>query len=349
MNSRDRVLKAIRFEKPNKVPIGFNLTPSALLRHGHALFDLARNCPNDFYDVGEVLRMPERDDEHYRPDGTYYKEWTDEWGCFWVYFQEGISGEVKQSPLADWSNLKDYRFPPVLNTSPEERKQAMENMRQQKERFIGWGNGGCLWERMQWLRGVEDLMMDIALDVEEVYTLADLMLERHLIPNIELSLEAGAEVVGFADDWGTQTQLLINPQAWRRIFKPRYKRLFDIAHEGGALTWLHSDGMILEILPDLMEIGLDVINPQFSCMDLPALHRLTDHKLAIYTDIDRQFVLPGGTPQEIREYVAEVFRLFGSRDGGLMYGVGIYEDVPLENVSALFDALQEFRDLDGAR
>ena len=75
-------------------------------------------------------------------------------------------------------------------------------------------------------------MVDIALDREEVYLLADRILEEYLLPTIEISLEAGAEIIGFGDDWGAQNQLLINPKSWRKIFKPRYKRLFDLARQG---------------------------------------------------------------------------------------------------------------------
>ena len=85
--------------------------------------------------------------------------------------------------------------------------------------------------------------------VKILYELAARLVNCYLIPSIELALEAGADVVGFADDWGTQQGLLISPTSWRRIFKPRYKRMFDRVHEGGALAWMHSGGMTLEIVP----------------------------------------------------------------------------------------------------
>ena len=342
MNCRERVLRAIKFGNPDLVPVNYHLSPGALLKYGQNLIELCKKYPSDFYDVN-TIKIPERDSLHYKEDGSYYKEITDEWGCTWVYYQEGISGEVKKSPLDDWSKLKSYKFPPVPNSSPEEREQLKEGIRKQKENFIGWGSAGSLFEQMQWLRGVENLLMDIASGREEVYVLADMLLEKYLMPNIQVAIESGADVIGFADDWGCQDRLLINPESWRQIFKPRYKKMFTLAHQAGVLTWLHSDGMILEIIPDFIEIGLDVINPQFSCMDLVKLKEITENKICIYSDIDRQRLLPFGTKEEIREYIKNIFNLFAKPEGGFIYGAGIYPDTPFENISALFHAFYEFR------
>ncbi len=345
MNSRERVLKAIRFEGPDRIPIGYSVIAAALLKYGESLVGLCREFPNDFYDVEEVVKVPEKDTQNYRPDGTYYREVTDEWGSVWVMRKEGISGQVKKSPLDDWSRLNGYRFPPIPGSSAEERKKAREDMRRSKERYIGWGSAGSLFEQMQWLRGVEDLMMDIASGREEVHVLADMMLERRLLPAIELALEAGADVVGFSDDWGTQQSLLINPHSWREVFKPRYRRMFDLVHEGGALAWLHSDGMILEIIPDLMEIGLDVINPQFSCMDLEQMKKATHDRLCVFTDIDRQGLLQSAAPGEVRDYVRDVRDILASPRGGLIFNAGIDYGMPLENIRAVLSAFFEYRDL----
>lgn len=343
MNSRERVLRAIKFEYPDKVPVGYHFTGAVLLKYGEEILNLCKKYPSDFFDVSE-MKVPEKDIQHYREDGSYYKETIDEWGCKWVFFEEGIGGEVKESPLDDWSKLKNYKIPSP-GTDKEEIKKKKEEMKKIKERYIGWHSGGILFERMQWLRGVENLLIDIALDREEVYILADRILNEYIIPSIETGIEIGAEVIGFGDDWGGQNQLLINPISWRKIFKPRYKKMFEVAREGGALTWFHSDGMIIEILPDFIEIGLNVINPQFSCMDMEAIKNIIGKKMCIYTDIDRQKLLPYGNPEEIDEYIKRVFDLFGFPEGGLIYGCGIYPDVPFENIQALLSSFYKYRDL----
>jgi len=269
---------------------------------------------------------------------------TDEWGSVWVYFQEGLMGEVKRPVLEDWNKLKSLKFPPVPNSAPNERIRMLEERKQQKEKYIGWAGGGSLFEQMQWLRGTENLLTDIALDSEEVYLLADLLLEKRILPAIELGLESGADVVGFTDDWGSQRQLLINPKTWRKIYKPRYKRMFDLVRQGGAIPWMHSDGMVLDIIPDWIEVGLGVLNPQFVCNDMVALKEAAKGKLCICGDIDRQGLLPRATPEEIRDYFRRIYEVFGSPKGGFIYGLAI-EEIPLENIEAALCAIEEFRNL----
>lgn len=339
MNCRERVLRAIRFERPDRIPFTYTITPRALFQHGQRLIDLCRKHSNDFFDPS-IVTMPPRDTAHYRPDGTYYKEVTDEWGSVWTCFQEGIMGEVKRPVLGDWARLRPYRFPPLPGSAPAERKRAREDMRRQKERYIGWGAGGSLFEQMQWLRGTENLLVDLALDAEEVCVLADLLLERRILPAIELALEAGADVVGFTDDWGSQRQLLIRPDLWRRIFKPRYRRMFDLVRQGGALPWMHSDGAQLDIIPDWIETGLAVLNAQFVCNDMAALRRLAGDKLCICGDLDRQGLLPNATPSEIRAYCRRTVEVFGSPQGGFIYGLAV-EEIPFENVVAVLEAIEE--------
>lgn len=334
---RERVLRAIKFEFPDKIPITYSAEPRTLMKYGDRLKELFKKYPNDFYDVNSIeIPLPKK--EFYREDGSYYREWTDEWGATWVEYIEGISGEVKKSPLDDWSKLKDYKIP-----SPQLAKK--EDIEKQKENYVGWGGGCSLFERMQWLRGVENLYIDIAEDRSEVYELADRITDEYNIPIIKSNIEAGVEIMGFAEDWGSQRQLLINPNSFRKIFKPRYKKMFDICKSAGIYTWLHSDGMIMKIIQDFIEIGLNVINPQLSCMDLKKLREITYRKICIATDIDRQFVLVHGTPEEIRNYIKKVYEIFGDPAGGLIYLGGIGGDSSFKNIEAMLKSFYEFRDL----
>ena len=342
MDCRERTLRAIRFETPDRIPVSYSLIPGALFTHGRALLDVCRRYPNDFYDE-TTIRLPPRDTANYRPDGTYFKRYTDEWGCVWECLREGISGEVKQSPLDDWGNLRSYRLPPVPNATPEGRRKLREDMARMKERYIGWGGGGSLYERMQYLRGVENLMLDIAEDREEVYLLADRIVNEYLLPTVELAVEAGADLCGFGDDWGTQQALLISPAAWRRVFKPRYRRLFDLAHQGGALTWMHSDGMTLEIVEDFIEIGLNAMNPQINTMDWATLRRIAKGRLCLVPDFDRQGIFPFGTPSQVREHARAIRDTFGAPEGGLVFFGPIEAGLPLANIEAICQALEKYR------
>jgi hypothetical protein len=348
MNSRERVLRAINFDSPDRVPIGYFMNWACRMKYGDALVELCRRHPNDFYDTSNIT-VPERDEAQYLPDGSYYKREVDEWGCEWVYYKQGIMGEVKRAPLEDWASLKSYRIPTPPSRTAAEKRAAREAMTRNKEQYIGWGSANNLFERMQWVRGVEDFFADVAEDAEEVYLLADRIIEEDLIPRIEMALEDGADVVGFTDDWGSQNQLLINPAAWRRIFKPRYTKLIDLVHQGGALAWLHSDGMILEIVPELIEIGLDVLNPQLGCMDLHALADATRGKLCLYGTLDYQYVLPYGTPADVDAHVREVTELLAQPEGGFIYGAGAQDEDPFENIVAVMEAMENYCWLPGER
>jgi len=344
-NCRERALRAIEFRNPDKIPLSYSVIPPELFKYGQRFIDLCVKYPTDFYDPAELIKIPKRDTEHYRPDGSYYKEVTDEWGSVWVFLREGISGEVKRPIIDDWSKLKNFKVPPAPNSSTADRQRLKESMKKIKEKYVGWGSSGsAFFEQMQWLRGTEDLFMDIASDCAEVYELADMILEKRILPSVEIAVETGADIIGFGDDWGTQRQLLINPATWRKIFKPRYKKMFDLARQGGALPWMHSDGMTMEIIPDLIEIGLKVFNPQLSCMDMHALQKLCDGKLCIAGDIDRQWTLPSGTPEQVRDYIRKVTKVFGSPQGGFIYQLGL-EDTPIENAAAAFETIDQVRNL----
>ena len=343
MTKRERLLRAITFGSPDVIPINHSSLQIALIEHGQKLIDVLRKYPDDF-PVNPNPAPPKRKTEYYRPDGSYYQEITDEWGCTWVYYQEGILGEVKRFPLADWANLKSYRLPAPLGVT-EQDKAAVRKDGLGVEYLMRAGSPFSLFERMQWLHGTEDLLCDIAEDRPEVYALADRIMSEYLLPSITNLFRSGLpiDMICFGDDWGSQNSLLINPETWRKIFKPRYKILFDACRKGGALVLLHSDGATLEIVPDLIEIGVNCFNPQFSCLDLLELKQRCGESLSIWSDIDRQHLIPRGTPAEIEAYVRNVYEIFGSPKGGLIWRGWIESGVPIENIEALLAAFYKYR------
>ncbi len=135
--------------------------------------------------------------------------------------------------------------------------------------------------------------------------------------------------------------MLCSPDAWRRIFKPHYQTLFDVVHEHGKKIWVHSDGWILEILPDLIAMGVTLVNPQHACMNTRRVGEIVGGKLCVRTDIDRQWVIPHGTPASIRAAVAEAMDCFGRFNGGILLHGEIGPQVPFENIVALYEAFDE--------
>ncbi|MCL6518773.1 MAG: hypothetical protein K6T99_02995 [Armatimonadetes bacterium] len=332
MNSRERVIRAIEFKGPDRVPLLHAVLPAAIIVHGQPLLELLDEFKDDF---GGSWGIPQIEN---LPAGYRRGINTDEWGVVWQNDRDGMLGIPVGHPLADWSNFNNYRFPP--NPDDDWFRSFQESLRESHDHYAMLG-GINLFERMQWLRGYENLMYDLAIGSEEAYKLRDRLVEHHLE---YLRKAAMTDVDGFhfGDDWGTQISLIISPDLWRKFYKPAYARMFEPCKTAGKHVHFHSDGMTWEILHDLVEIGVDVLNVQHCVMDLKALAREFGGKVAFRSDLDRQHVLPHGTRDEIRAHVREVFEALGSYNGGLIGHGEIAPDVPLENVRAMFEAWREF-------
>jgi len=133
---------------------------------------------------------------------------------------------------------------------------------------------------------------------------------------------------------------MISPQLWREFFKPAYARLFALARNAGKHVWFHSDGAISTIIPDLLEIGVQVLNPQVDAIGRDKLARLCAGRACIEADIDRQWLLPFGTAEQVRATVRADIAAFGGVRGGYVGRGEVAGDVPLENVIALLGELR---------
>ena len=211
-----------------------------------------------------------------------------------------------------------------------------------REARFTMAGAGRLFERMHFLRGYDRLLYDIAEGRPEVEKLRDLVL-KHDLAVAEVLAERDLDAISYMDDWGTQTALMIRPSLWRELFKPAYKSLADVAHKAGKAFYFHSDGRIVDILPDLIEIGVDVINPQFSCHTLSELAQQCRGRVCIATDMDRQHLLPHGTPQEVHAYTVEVIESLGLPEGGLIGRAEAGPDTPPENIDAVYSTFVNYR------
>ena len=146
----------------------------------------------------------------------------------------------------------------------------------------------------------------------------------------------------FGDDWGDQRRLMIRPEQWRRLFKARYAEMFRRVKEAGMHVWFHSDGRINDIFADLVEIGVDVINSQTKVVGLDWVAANVCGKVAFRTDIDRQQVLPFGSPAQVDEEVHRTFEACGTPQGGIIACGEIGPDVPLANVRAMYQAFDRY-------
>jgi len=337
LSSRERVTRAIHFGTPDRPPISHAILPSAQYHYGDALRAITDAVPEDF---GWHL-LPDLPKSMLPP---LYREGlnTDEFGTVWKVTEAGRCGIPAEVPIAeDWSNYTNYEFPPVFIVGPPAYRLYSGHMAGQSDAYYARGGWIVFFEQLQQLHGMEAVLMDLVTEQSELFNLRDRLLAFNLAW-LDRWLAMDYQGIHFADDWGGQTNLLIPPATWRAFFKPVYREMFKKVKEAGRDVWFHSDGMILDILPDLLELGVDVLNCQVSIMDRSELKRYAG-RIAFRTDIDRQNVLPFVSPDEVKAYINELFHDLGTERGGIVACGEISEDVPLANIRAMYEAFAAFR------
>jgi uroporphyrinogen decarboxylase len=337
LNARERILAAIEFKGPDRCPIHHYIFPGALRRHGPKLVDLVAKYPDDFGNEHVVANLERAQQEDTASDEVI--EWQDAWGTVWRRLGGYTSGEPHRPAIPTWDAWGSYEFP--SHPSDEYFEQFAQRVQERHPEAFVAAPGGGFFQHMQHLRGPATYLMDLADDRQEVHELADRMVEHNLY-SIERYIEAGVDCIRFGDDWGAQDRLLIHPDQWRRFFKPRYARMFAPARDAGVHVWFHSDGWILEIIEDLIEIGVTVLNPQHACMDTKRVAEIAGGRVCVRTDIDRQWVIPFGTAQEIEDAVKEAISAFGTHNGGIILHGEVGPEVPFENVEALYAAFYRY-------
>jgi uroporphyrinogen decarboxylase len=336
MGSRARVQRAIHFGHPDRAPISHAVLPAAQLKYGEALVEILAEYREDFgWDYMADLPV-----EQFSP---LYRQGRnrDDFGTIWQGEWLGVCGIPVEWPLADMSRYDDYRWPDDFTAGPPSGRQYSGHMMGHDERWYARGAWITYFEQLQQLRGMENLLADIALESHEFYRLADDLLAFNL-RWVEQWISLEYDGLHFADDWGDQRRLLMRPEAWRRIFKPRYAAMFRRVKDAGMDVWYHSDGHINDIFGDLIEIGVDVINSQVKVVGLDWVARNARGKVAFRTDIDRQHVLPLGSPAQVKEEVHRTFEACGTPAGGLIACGEIAPEVPLENIRAMYEAFREY-------
>ncbi len=337
MKSRERVVRAINFTCPDRPPVSHAILPSAQYHYGDTLKEIIDSVHEDF---GWHL-LPDLPKDKLPP---LYKKGTnvDDFGTVWKVTVEGRCGIPVEFPIAeDWSNYKDYKWPAVFSAGVPNYRLYSGHMTGDSNDYYARGGWITFFEQMQQLHGFEPVLMDIITGRPEIYKLRDDLLKFNL-GWLDSWLELDYQGLHFADDWGTQTNLMIPPDKWRSFFKPVYAEMFTKVKSAGLDVWFHSDGNIIDIMPDLIEIGVDVLNCQASVIDREKLKDFAG-KVCFRTDIDRQNILPYVSPAEVKEYILNLFHDLGTPDGGIVACGEISEDMPLENIRAMYEAFMEFK------
>lgn len=335
-------LKAVHFDYPEWTPCSVGFVPAVWMKHREELEDIVLRYPGIFPDYRKG------DTDFDDPVRTLYKpgRHVDAWGTVWENIHPGLDSIPVVEPLADWAAMDTWAPPdPLLEAEFEPRdwaeiRRGIEEARAKGDLARGGGlYHGCMFMRLYYLRGFENLMLDLATEDPRLVRLISIVLAYNTTV-IGRYLEMGAEFMYFGDDLGTQKSLPISPDLWRKVMKPCYETMFGPCRDRGVPVYLHSDGHILEIIPDLVETGVRVIDPQIRANGLTGLQEVAKGRVAMNLDLDRQ-LLPFASPAQIDDHFHQVFEGLYLPEGGLMMRASCQPDVPLENIEAVCRSLQE--------
>lgn len=331
MNSRDRVIKTLEFQYPDRIPIELWLHGATRLKYGKSLTAILEKYPQD------ILRIEGPMDSAFYPEEFMVGEYKDLWGSTWMVLQEGMVGEVKNPALNDISEVCEYEMPfETLKKHWDERGGEVDRKIDEgkmNNQFIIGGHLN-LFERMQFIRGTENLYLDLALEKENVMIFLNKLVEYYK-EYLKYWLKRNIDAIVFFDDWGSQKSLLISPEMWREIFKPSYKELIGIIKEHGKYVFFHSCGYILELYDELIDLGVDAINSQVWCMGIEKVAQKCAGRITLWGELDRQKTLAFGSPQDIFRDAMNMKEKFFVNGGGLIGESLAGKDVPLENIEAM--------------
>jgi len=315
ITSRELVYSTLEFRNSSgQVPQDLWTLPWAYNNCGPELESILAGYPPDIVQVPDSHKLYAK-----KPtgSGSIYEEGesVDEWGVVFKNIQRGLIGEVK-APIVtgdDWEDISRVHIPEELLTVDTSK---INEFCASTGKFVLSSDLARPFERMQFLRGTEMFYIDLA----QENPLMLKMLKR--VHDFYCALAElwckNTDIDGFfaMDDWGTQRSLLINPQMWVKHFKPLYRDYVNIAHRYGKKMFFHSDGYTLDIIPHLIELGYDAVNLQIFCI---GLDRIADFKgkITFWGEIDRQHLLPNGTPEEIDAAVRKVRAAVWAQGGAI--------------------------------
>lgn len=314
MSIQEDRIKALKWQTPERIPLSVNILPAAWMKYREALDKIVARHPAIF---GEYK---ERDYDAVK--GTYTAgNHVDVWGCVWSNIKTGMEAIVIQHPVPTREAVHSLKMPKKDDGMPH----------------------GFMYLRLADLRGFEELMIDFAEEPPELQMLIDIVLEYNLRQaKLKLAAIKGKEeIVCFGDDLGIQHSLPISPEKWRKYLKPCFAAIYKPFREAGHYVYMHTDGHIYEIIPDLIDCGVNIVNPQIGANGLDNLVRICKGKICVGLDLNRQ-MFPFWGPCDIDDHVREAVEKLGSPEGGLWLSAEIADDVPLKNIEALCDALGKY-------
>jgi uroporphyrinogen decarboxylase len=346
---------ALNHEVPDRCPMQISFTPEFAdrLREDMKLQGRAIHNPHGGGNTYELERALGEDmlltsvgwaNSYYLDDQPY----VDEWGIGWTVhpyetpFGTGHYTEIVSHPLADDEAINQYQPPdPNRPALYEDAEQVIRDFR--NEYWIVGVTVTTIFETAWALRGLEQMLIDMVLNPDLAEQLLDIPYQYHLTAAKKL-VAMGVDMIWTGDDVGSQREMLISPKMWRRYLKPRMAQFIAElkAINPSVKVAYHSDGDVSRIIPDLIEIGLDVLNPiQPASMDPAEVKKKYGGQLSFWGTIDEQHTLPFGSPADVEGEVLDRLKTVG-QGGGLILAPThhVQLDTPMDNFWAMVNTIQ---------
>jgi len=295
MTGREIMRRAVTFEGPERVGMTF---------YGWRLNDCTGGGPTG--DPAFQRRKWHEGEQQF---------WDDEWGCIWSRLDSLSKGEVWEGPIKTWDDVDKYEFP---RFGPERYEGTRKHFAEDTEHFRLGGLPGFPFSIMRKLRKMDNFLTDVVAEPERVIELQERVLGL-LEGIIDELMDAGADGITFAEDWGCQDRLLINPTSWRKIFRPGFERLCGRVHDRGGLVLMHSCGYLDEIIDDLIGVGVNCL--QFDQQENYGIDHLAEQyggRMCFWCPVDIQKVLPTGDKEKIQAHARKLVERLGRYNGGFI-------------------------------
>ena len=350
MTPRERVLRCFEHQTADRVPLNGSFRPEVWvkLREHFGTNDggvIAEKLGLDFKGGGMGASALFRERARASGGGGSIlhddSSREDEWGVRTITPKGTPYMRYVYHPLSDEENLATYRFPDL--NAPGRFEGIEKRVEQLKQNYVVSAGITTFFKRCWNLRGLENFLMDIATESPIMVKMLDILLERKL-EIVRRYAKAGIDMLSIGGDIAMHNSLFMKPSLWRKHFKWRDALLIEEAKKYGVkYFFLHSDGNLMEIMEDLIEIGFNVIDPiQPECMNPYEIKERFGDKLTLHGTISSQRTLPFGTVEDVRNEVRERIERCG-KNGGLVIAPNnvVQFDVPLENLLAVYETAKE--------
>ncbi len=338
MTQKERVIAQINHEETDRVPYHLMFDPGSNIEELLDKF-YGSNSWRDKVD-NAIYQLPLPSTGINLDLGL--EKYTDAYGSEW---RLDLRPFALEKPAITQPSLEGYTFPKVSDLFDEGfEANALRLIEEQKNSFVVAAYGFGLFERSWVLRGFENVLMDVVANLDFYEELLDKLLV-HQLEILERLLLLPVDGIWFFDDWGFQQGVLIGAERWRKLFKPRYEKLYRRTHESGKYVLSHCCGAIEKILPDVIEIGLDVyqsVQPEARNNNPYDLKQKYGDKITFWGGLGSQNMIPFGSPSEIKEEVRHLCKDM-SKGGGYILGPAkeIQPETPDVNVAAVVEAFLE--------